>query len=151
MGVRSCLDSFSVLVSTASGGAAPNRPLIPLQFSHPFHLKASIEKPGRPSPSSKSPSRRSRPRIRSMLKKSTRTWRLVNQEMRPLNFSVNGMKLSFPCKRESSIFTAFRIPAFAGMSAPGSIFQRSRNVISTAGRNLRFLSREDSFEMTECR
>jgi len=28
---------------------------------------------------------------------------------------------------------------------------QSRNVISTAGRNLRFLSRENSFEMTEYR
>jgi hypothetical protein len=44
IGVRSCLDSFSVLVSTASGGAAPNRPPIPFQFGHPFRLKASVGK-----------------------------------------------------------------------------------------------------------
>jgi hypothetical protein len=31
------------------------------------------------------------------------------------------------------------------------VSRQSRNVISTAGRNLRFLSREDSFEMTEYR
>jgi hypothetical protein len=43
-GVRSCLDSFSLLVSTAPGGAAPNRPLIPFQFGHPLRLKASAWK-----------------------------------------------------------------------------------------------------------
>jgi hypothetical protein len=98
----SCLDSFSVLVSTAPGGAAPNRPLIPFQFGHPFHLKASVWK----------------------TREAVTFLKIAKLKVPPTDME------------------------YVEKIGKNLVSRQSRNVISTAGRNPGFLSREDSFEMT---